>query len=443
MGELFVVSCLLNLGLLVTHFAARGRKLLRLAYLHELLLVWILLYAVGASYVVLFERATPANEELAFMAQASLLSYLVTCQLLAVSQSHLLETDFYVSEDLSPQASARARVNLYSVATLSAVVCLIFIYGVIAQGEMRTMLLAVFTGDENYLEIRKAITTGRIVYLAPGYVKQFRDILLPASIAAIFVYDARPNRLLLAFCVVAGLSAAVLSGQRYVVVVTLLCIGAGVLKRRRRTQRGPSLAGPLMLGGAFLAYVAMTILLGRAKGNQGALDLLGAGLGNLFERLVVVAPSENMRSFPYWSTLAPTYGMNWLGDLATIAPGSQASMSSALHERIGGSVEGNSPLALPADVYLAWGFPGCLLIPPLYAVALFVIDVRLRSRPTPFNVGVRMLALLTSQTWWSPYLFLLNGGIVVLFAFGTSFISRTPESQDELDDEPKPIEAES
>jgi len=101
------------------------------------------------------------------------------------------------------------------------------------------------------------------------------------------------------------------------------------------------------------------------------------------------------------------------------------SLSNILHSATGGSIHGNSPLGLPADVWLAWGWAGLILIPFLYAFAIGLLDMLLLANRSAIFFAVKIYLFVILPICYSPYLFILYGGAVALILITFSEILRS------------------
>jgi hypothetical protein len=164
----------------------------------------------------------------------------------------------------------------------------------------------------------------------------------------------------------------------------------------------------------FVAYGLLTVLLGRANPDLSLAGMIANIFVNLIDRIVLAAPRENLLTFEIWQSLGPTYGESWLADLGGILPGVRESLSNILHSATGGSLQGNSPLGLAADVWLAWGWAGVVLIPFFYAFAVGLLDMLLLSNRSAIFFALKIYLFVVLPICYSPYLFVLYGGAAAL-----------------------------
>jgi hypothetical protein len=167
-------------------------------------------------------------------------------------------------------------------------------------------------------------------------------------------------------------------------------------------------------GVGIAAFVGATIVLGRTTAGASPITAVFESVWGLVDRMVLTVPRENAAGFPVWSLIAPTWGKSWLADLIGIIPGAQESLSNELHALLGGSPLGNSTLGLSADVYLAWGMVGVVIIPFAYALLLSTFDRMLLKSSSALARTFRFSCIPLTFSWYSPFLFILNGGVVLM-----------------------------
>jgi hypothetical protein len=265
------------------------------------------------------------------------------------------------------------------------------------------------------------------VYLAPGYVKQFRDILLLGSLLFLSSNSPRVPVASLASLLSVGFVAAVLSGERAVLMVFFFALGAMVILRPHRSAQSRRFIGLSAAAVIVAAFVAATYLLGRTTVDATFVEIIGESISGLIDRVVLTVPRENAEGYGFWSAIAPTWGASWFEDLLGILPGVQSSLGNEIHAFLGGSPLGNSALGLSSDLYLNWGLIGVALLPAAMAVALARFDEFLLDGASGLLRAVRIVILPLTFAWYSPFLFLLNGG-AVLVMFGVWKRLRQPHA---------------
>lgn len=389
--------------------------------LYEVLLGWQSLFFLGCCGLLVAAPDAPTLEfiVIGLVGQLSLTTGVLIASALPVAVA-----------PLAPELSAWERRIAYSTMVAAGIVCAAFTFAVLRNEELGLILAGVVTGDEKFLDYRLMMTQGEAIYLAPGYVKQFRDVLLPASLLTLMAFTATPIWWLVLPMWAVGAVAAVLSGERSVIMISLFVLGAGLVLRpgisaaARRTVI--ALAGALV----FAAFIGSTVLLGRATEDASTVAILVESAEGLFDRAALTVPRENSLGFPMWGALAPTNGRSWLGALSGILPQSQRGLDNELHELLGGGAAGNAPLGLSPDAYLAFGMLGVMLAPLLFVMMLAYADRLLLERPVAIARALRIMLVPLSFGWYSPFLFILNGGVVLLFgAFALGLMVPTREAR--------------
>ena len=374
-------------------------------WLHEVLLGWQVLYWIGALALL---ASSPGDATTAFVTIVSLaqVSFTAGC-LLAVARPLVVPT---AAEVLTKPERRVAIV----VGVIAGAVCLAFVVAVVRNQALGPILAGVVTGDQSFLSYRLIMSTGAAAYFAPGYVKQFRDVLLLGALLVLVLKNRRPPWLLITLGSAIGFAAAVLSGERSVLMIFLYTMGLAALLRPGRSIHLRRSAAVVTGMVALAAFVTATYLLGRTTVDASPVRVVGESLWGLVDRVVLTVPRENADGFGVWSTVAPTWGRSWASDLIGILPGAQASLSNDLHEFLGGGPLGNSVLGLAADVYLAWGVVGVAAVPFAFAVSLASLDRVLLLSRSALTRTFRLTILPLTFAWYSPFLFVLNGGVVLL-----------------------------
>lgn len=152
----------------------------------------------------------------------------------------------------------------FVVASLVSVILLIAVF---SHEHVRSLLLGALLHSSGTLnEARIIVSSGVEGYFAPGYVKQFRDIIVPIlCVAAILCDGTYRRRGLLFAALLIALAATFISGQRLVIIQYILCLGtAFLIDRFSLRPRFASIATiVLLMLILFGALGAMTKLLGR------------------------------------------------------------------------------------------------------------------------------------------------------------------------------------
>jgi hypothetical protein len=400
-------------------------------YLPDACLLGLLIYACGISWLLVFEPS-PHQEKVAAMAWSALASAGAGATLYCLASAPLYRGTFagFVA-DTEAGPLERAVIGLGLAA--SAAACALFLYLVLRTDAIAALLgVGSVASDPDLLRARMLIASGSEAWLAPGYFKQFRDILLPVLLAAAIILDPRCLRRIWFWALTAlALLAVLVSGQRLVVVVFLISlamaahyarIAVAIRRAQRRRIRVPWKAAAIVM----LGYGALTFLLGRVRDESGEGGLMLRIAGNFLDRVFLAAPRENSLTYPVWSEAGPSTGMSWLNDLSGVLPGTGEGLSNVLHMATGGSALGNSPLGLAPDTWLAWGWAGLAVLPAVLAVVAGLIDLACRMRRSPVLVGLRLYLFLILPVCYSPFILLLYGGGVAVVLITLILVIRRP-----------------
>jgi len=404
------------------------------AFLPDFYLFGILLYALGSTFIYLIEENSKAID-LVVMSWVSLDSAILgSIVFIVLFGNHYRRFSFnrYVHGFGTTSIEKSA---VYFGLIVSVLVCIAFMYFVFSNEVVGALFSSIsMSGESSLLDARKAITSGSEGYFAPGFVKQFRDNLIPIFLIALMAINSKQEgvryyKLIFVCVVLVALTAMAIAGVRSNIVLFLLSLfvarsyiiksGAQLGAKRRGLGKGSVLLSIFLV---LLFYGLLTAFLGRAKEGDSLLVTALNIVPNLLQRVFLAAPAENIITYSYWGTIGPTFGQSWLNDLSSILPGvSPSGLSNQLHYLRGGSEQGNSPLGLPADVWFAWGWVGILLVPLIYSIVLGVFDMLLLSRSSPLFFGAKMFMIFALLKIYSPFGFLLYGGgaVGILIVFVT------------------------
>jgi hypothetical protein len=144
----------------------------------------------------------------------------------------------------------------------------------------------------------------------------------------------------------------------------------------------------------------------------------------LAHRAIIAVPRENTISYSIWATGSPAMGAGWITDLSGLRPGSQNQLSNELSAANSGGSLGNSPLGLATDIYYNWGWPGVAVVPLFYALVFILLDLVLVGSGSPLLFAAKIFLFFSVPLMYSPFMFVLYGGAVVIALAGYVFLLR-------------------
>jgi len=385
-----------------------GRKRI---YLPDALVLSTGSHTVGAA-MIFAQRDTVATS---FILSAALLSFASTAFFTIMALA--------ISRPTNPAlpASFLRNSQSYRLALVGVVAANILIVGLIfSNPAIFSLIIASLTinDDSTLLSVRKAITASTEGYMPAGLIKVVRDIIGPIVIVSFILSHQKAGRSRLMWvALIASMTSIMIGGQRFPMLMLLTAVNLAFLGRQaiegRRVRFGPRRFALLTAVGMFFFYI-MSSLLGRNQDNVSGIEAVLWSVTSLIDRVFTTVPHEAEKTFGFWSQIGPTWGFSWMADLAILLPGKNESFSSVLHELGGGSAEGNAPLFFAADAWLAFGFGGIVFVSFLFVAVLHSIDSVLWNFRSPRNDAARIVLFLCVPLMYSPFLFMLYGGIVVL-----------------------------
>lgn len=311
--------------------------------------------------------------------------------------------------------SQLATLSAFLLATVNAVIFFMVVY--------RFLDLLVEMKPGFLLEIRKQIASGERGFFAPGAIKQLRDIISPAVICFLFIFLHKGKSFSVAAFVLlfSVLSATLIGGQRLPVVILFVSLFLIYAKLNGKGQGKVFLTFGIAVA---LLMLLLNLMLGRAGEVSGLIDAFTSTIYGLLWRAFLVVPYENYSSIDFLLSAEFDHFDIWLQELSSILPGVKSSLSSELHANLGGSYQGNSVLGAGLSAYMNFGYLGVVLYPlfMMFMIALFEWTVvGLSSR---LLYALRILLIFQIPLWYSPFLMLLNGGLVFVFFAGLALVTR-------------------
>ncbi len=248
----------------------------------------------------------------------------------------------------------------YGMLFFSVLVSSLFIYLVVSNKSILAEILYTLNDKySNYNNVRKTITSGSEVYFAPGYIKQFRDIMAPIALVTLLMMKPKGYKRILLITFPVILLAMLISGQRSIILTFFLLYYFVILySRNSKSFRFNTI---FFIGIGLSSFYGLSLLLGRSDATSFSEAFVDSVIG-IFERVVLTVPSENTKYFYFWWDKI-TYGASWGSELERVLPGVNMGFSNTLHNLNDGSLQGNSVLGMPVDIYYAFGFYGLAIVP--------------------------------------------------------------------------------
>lgn len=229
-----------------------------------------------------------------------------------------------------------------------------------------------FSGQSEDIATLRVESYSGTRYLAPGYVNQFKNVILPALavVGAVVLFRqkspfALPWTLLMGGGALLGLLG---TGQRgafvliaLVVIVTLRYASTGLGFVRRVI--------PLALV-LLTITLGSTLVLGRSSNEVQGEEGIGAQIGILLSELWGRVAEDNQLSglaaFRYTERIAPAWGVDWAEGILGLSPFHRGStLANDVFASLYGSDRGTSPPSIWGSVYYNFGAVGLLALPIL------------------------------------------------------------------------------
>lgn len=292
---------------------------------------------------------------------------------------------------------------------------------------------AAFAGEGvNIAQIRVA-SYGGSKYFFPGYVNQFKNILLPALVVIMITRWADKGLLRARIVPVAVFSAIALlgligTGQRGAFIIFMAIVVAYIARMDRYHSRSR-----IVLLGMFAAGVVIlsTIALGRqdVASASGLSSKISTAVPQFISRVLTGNAGSAVTGFAYiYENKVVQNGQDWLQAFLGVLPGDQFRGSTIENEIFAyrfGSMAGNSPPSLWGSIYYNFGWIGITIAPWIIAVLICTVTIATKSfhpRSSVQALGISGVSAVTGFWVAGSPMFLLNNGILVyllLWAIGS------------------------
>jgi hypothetical protein len=252
-------------------------------------------------------------------------------------------------------------------------------------------------------------------YLFPGYVNQFKNIILPALsvVVASWAFIQRPPRwrILSVLLIAAAVLGLIGTGQRGAFVTAALVVATfAYLCAGQRLSRAvllvPTIGLPLLM--------LSTVVLGR---DDATADTRAEGsLLGIWRRIMVDNQLAGTYAYRYTSWRPTVSGSEWWAEIRGILPGDRgSSLANDVFAFMYGSHRGTAPPSLWGSIHYNFGTIGVVVIATALGAAFQLITVRTitaAERNTLQLIGIAGITV-TLGTWIAggPGA-LLNGGLV-------------------------------
>jgi len=298
-------------------------------------------------------------------------------------------------------------------------------------------ITSVFRGQgviEDISTLRLAAYAGSR-YLAPGYVNQFKNVLLPLLSAYLVLHSvitkqhARRVYFFLIVLVPMNIIFLLGTGQRGAFVIASAMIffyTNAILPQKQRSLVNRSL-GIVVL----LLFGLTTLSTGRAIFDTSASGGNISGiLSGIFHRLFVSNQLGGVVGFRYVYESPIQYGLEWYENLRGVLPGapSKLGLSNQIFALLYGGTRGTTPVSIWGSIWHNFGPVGIILVPfGLGAVYQYIYNRMILGPKSLVRVAAYAAMAVVLGTWAAggPIFFVNSGVVTVLILI---IITRTWQS---------------
>lgn len=265
-------------------------------------------------------------------------------------------------------------------------------------------------------------STGR--YLAPGYVNQFKNILLP--LLTIFVIAERTllkkSKLgtVLTTVILLPITVVLLlgTGQRGAFFIVSLMAASFIYVSLPRQVAKKWL---FVAGVTFLVLFSMaTLFLGRTEYGGSFASIPLQLIQQIAKRFFSDNQSVNVYGFRFVYSSSIQFGQGWLDGLADILPGrtvrSTPMLASIVFSILTGSSRGTAPVSIWSETWYNWGLVGIPIVGFILGWSYqFVYHRLIRGSKELFRLTVYSAVYVLLGLWAvSGPVYLINGGLITV-----------------------------
>lgn len=241
-------------------------------------------------------------------------------------------------------------------------------YAAVGYNFFLESILALYRGTDvgDVVSMRLASYSGADKYFAPGYVNQFKNVLMPMLVAYLWVRHRlgirRLPRIVLVLLGVIAVVSLLGTGQRGPFV--LWALGAMVFSVATLSRSDRSLFLGMLVGVTAFFFLLSTLLLARTvdrwKGVHTVSELVTEAAGRVF----VTQQESSVEGFRYVYNRPISWGTEWKTSLLGLLPGaSDVGLANELAYRRYGDRRGTRPVSIWGSVWHNFGPLGILTIP--------------------------------------------------------------------------------
>lgn len=265
------------------------------------------------------------------------------------------------------EQNSRIDFLMMSIAITAIIVSVIYYY-MIGYNVLIDGIKQIFSGEGYYeaWDARRLQMYAGEEYFAPGYVNQFKNILLPLIciyfIVTGMILSQRKRVFLGLLLSIFSFVFVVGTGQRGALMFAMAMIFIFIMNTLRIDRWKVSVFVFIL---AFSGFSVLTFLLGRNVMEGFGISDSFLYVGLLLKRIFLENQNAGFVGFNYIQTLPTSWGREWLDSLLSLLPNVrlQDTISSRIHAILYGSDQGTSPLTLVGDLWYNFHLLGVTIVP--------------------------------------------------------------------------------
>jgi oligosaccharide repeat unit polymerase len=307
--------------------------------------------------------------------------------------------------------------RLVAILTLFSIIIVLIYYQAIGYNLLSEMALGPTSDLLDFKSLRLATYSGENYY-APGFVNQFKNILLPLGLTVILLTLFAKRKMVLFYISLIAfglfLAYALLgTGQRAPLAYAIAAIVMGLSIIHKIPLR--------LILVLFVAFVAVFSIISFNSGRVETSDIFRV-YSSFFVRIFFIDQYDGLLGFRYIYELDHPWFYEWLQGLLGILPGHPGSnLDHELYANLHGTSRGTSSLTFPGSTYYNGSLAFVIVVYPILGILYSYLYYRMISgrRTVVRSLGYGGLIFISSVFVMGSPVVLLNKGalafILVLF----------------------------
>ena len=252
-------------------------------------------------------------------------------------------------------------------------------------------------------------------YYAPGYVNQFKNLLLPLTYTILLFHSWKNKKNMQTLILLCFLPIVLLfilgTGQRAFLMYTFVCVYIGLIRSLKVKMSLQIIAGSTVI---FLFGISSYYL-----GRISDMSVISVVSG-ILERVLLTEQYDSIVGFEYIYSKEVQFGYDWAQSLLGILPGHKGStLQHEIFEIMHGTDRGTGAISTLGSIYYNFGVVGIIFMSLLTGVIHYNLDRKYYMKMHSIEqLFIYAFIIFYIANWVSgDIMYLLNKGVFTLLIF--------------------------